>query len=200
MPRTRNNLLRQQLSFINDPDNGDGGSGTNEDQKPAEGQQAPDNSGDKGNSDDDSNNDDKGFKPITSQEELDRIVQKRLDREKAKYADYDDLTTKVADLTKANEKLTQDLAAAQQARAEAERGALVARVAESKNVPAKYLEGDTEEELLASADEFLAVLEARGPKKGHNPHTGTGKETPPESSTLTGRERARAARAANRKD
>lgn len=200
MHRTRNHLLRQQLLFATDPDDGHGG-GTDGGQRPAEGQQqAPGAGGEKGDEDGNSDDDEKGFKPITSQEELDRIVQKRLDREKAKYADYDDLTTQVADLTEANEKLTQDLAAAQQARTEAERGALVARVAESKNVPAKYLEGDTEEELLASADEFLAVLDARSPKKGHNPHTGTGRETPPESSTNTGRERARAARAANRKD
>lgn len=36
------------------------------------------------------------FKPIETQEELDRIIQGRLDREKEKFADYDDLKAKNA--------------------------------------------------------------------------------------------------------
>lgn len=188
MHRTRQHLLRQQLFFVNDPDDtsggGDGG----------DGQQPPKN-------DEGGNSDDKGgFKPISSQDELDRIVQKRLDREKAKYADYDDLKTQATAFETERSELQQKLAAAEERAVKAERGALVARVASDKNVPAKYLEGETEEELLASADEFLAVLEARGPKKGYVPGAGTGSETPPESTVEAGRERARAKLNKNGKD
>lgn len=35
------------------------------------------------------------FKPIETQDELDKIIKNRLDREKAKYADYDTLTEKI---------------------------------------------------------------------------------------------------------
>lgn len=37
-----------------------------------------------------------GFKPITSQEEFDKAISARLQREKAKYADYEDLKSKVS--------------------------------------------------------------------------------------------------------
>lgn len=43
-------------------------------------------------------NDGKGFEPITSQEELDRIITGRLDRERKKFADYDDLKAKASEL------------------------------------------------------------------------------------------------------
>ena len=60
-----------------------------------------------------------GFKPITSQEALDAILQARLGREKAKYADYDTIKADVA-------KLTADL--------EAERAAREASEAEVANL------------------------------------------------------------------
>lgn len=37
-----------------------------------------------------------GFEPITSQEDLDRIIQKRLAREREKFADYDELSAAAA--------------------------------------------------------------------------------------------------------
>lgn len=42
------------------------------------------------------------FKPITSQADLDKIIQARLAREREKYADYNDLKNKVTELTEAN--------------------------------------------------------------------------------------------------
>ena len=49
-----------------------------------------------------------GFKPIASQDELDRVISGRIQREKAKFADYDDLKSKVqgfdAQLTAARNK------------------------------------------------------------------------------------------------
>lgn len=43
------------------------------------------------------------FTPPTSQEEFDRIIAQRLQRERANYADYDDLKKKAADLDKLRE-------------------------------------------------------------------------------------------------
>ena len=42
------------------------------------------------------NTEDKGFKPIDSQEDLDRIIEKRLARERAKFADYEEVKAKAA--------------------------------------------------------------------------------------------------------
>ena len=39
-----------------------------------------------------------GFKPVESQEALDKIIEHRLARERAKYSDYDDLKTKASKL------------------------------------------------------------------------------------------------------
>lgn len=40
------------------------------------------------------------FTPITTQEDLDKIIKNRLDRERAKYSDYDTLQTKIEELEK----------------------------------------------------------------------------------------------------
>lgn len=76
----------------------------------------------------------------------------------------------------------------------AARESLVTLVAEAKKVPAKYLTGNTVEELRASADEFLADIQAIAPdnKVGVIPTTGTGNPNPDVSSLDTGRARAQA--------
>ena len=40
---------------------------------------------------------DSGFEAITSQEQLDKVLSKRLERERAKYADYEELKQKAAE-------------------------------------------------------------------------------------------------------
>lgn len=52
---------------------------------------------------DGNDNDDKPKKVEMTQEELDALIAKRLEREKKKYADYDDLKTKLSDYEKAEE-------------------------------------------------------------------------------------------------
>ncbi|HEM4474160.1 TPA: phage scaffold protein, partial [Streptococcus suis] len=42
------------------------------------------------------------FKPIETQEELDRIISERLARQKEKYADYDQVKARVSELEKEN--------------------------------------------------------------------------------------------------
>jgi hypothetical protein len=110
------------------------------------------------------------FKAPASQEELDRIIQARLDRERKKIpSDYEDLKAKAAKLAEieaANqteaEKAQARLEAAERRAAELEVQALRAEVANEKGVPAKLLAGATREELEAAADELIAF---RGEQK-----------------------------------
>lgn len=85
--------------------------------------------------------------------------------------------------------------------AEKDREILLERVSNAKGVPAKYLRGDTEEDLAASADEYLADVEKRleeaTSKKGYVGSQGTGDPNPSPSSFESGAERARARHAKN---
>ena len=104
-----------------------------------------------------------GFQAISSQEELDRIIQQRVARERNRFADYDELKAKAdklagieeAQKTEA-EKTAERLAAAEQRAAELEAKALRAEVAAAKGVPVALLAGTTPEELEASADALIA--------------------------------------------
>lgn len=110
-----------------------------------------------------------GFKAPASQEELDRIIQARIDRERKKFADYDEkaaAAAELAQLKEANkteaEKVAERLAAAEKRAAELEAKALRAEVAAEKGVPVALLAGSTKEELEAAAD---ALIEFRGEQK-----------------------------------
>lgn len=110
------------------------------------------------------------FKAPASQEELDRIIQARLARERKNIpTDYDDLKAKAAKLAEieaANqteaEKAQARLEAAERRAAELEVQALRAEVANEKGVPVKLLAGATREELESAADELIAF---RGEQK-----------------------------------
>lgn len=109
---------------------------------------------------------DQAFNPITSQEDLDRIIQKRLDRERSKFSDYDDLKAaagKAADLEAINADLT---AKVQGFEARDARAAVVAKVAKDKGVNVGLLArmaGDSEEDLSVSADAIKDALKVTGP-------------------------------------
>lgn len=109
------------------------------------------------------------FKAPASQEELDRIIQARLDRERKRTGDYDELkakAAKLAEIEEANKTEAQKLAdraeAAERRAAEYESKALRSDVAADKGVPAALLTGGTKEELEASADALIAF---RGEQK-----------------------------------
>jgi hypothetical protein len=113
------------------------------------------------------------FKAPSSQEELDRIVQARLDRERKKFADYDDLkkaADRLAQIEEANkseaEKAAARADAAEKRAAELEVKALRAEVAAAKGVPVALLTGSTQEELEAAADALIAFRgeQKAGPK------------------------------------
>jgi hypothetical protein len=116
---------------------------------------------------------DESFKAPASQEELDRIIQGRLDRERKRFADYDDLKARADKLTEiesANqteaEKVQARLDAAEKRAVELESKALRAEVANAKGVPAALLTGGTQEELEAAADALIAF---RGEQKPAGP-------------------------------
>ena len=111
--------------------------------------------------------------PAFSQQDVDRIVAERLSRERAKYADYDDvkaLAAKATEFEAERETLTKQVAEFQ---AREQRAALVAEVAAEKGVPADVLAGDTREALEAHADRIKALLPSGAPVvpgAGARPH------------------------------
>lgn len=119
------------------------------------------------------------FEAITSQEAFDKAIQARIARERAKFADYDELKTAKSELDKIREsqkteaqKAQERLEAAERRANELELRSIRAEVAAAKGVPVGLLSGDTLEEIQASAD---ALIEFRGEQsKGlHLPSEGT---------------------------
>ena len=113
--------------------------------------------------------DEKPFTAPQSQDDLNKIIETRLARERAKFADYDELrkaAEKLSAIEAANkseaEKTAERLAAAEKRASELEAQALRAEVANEKGVPAKLLSGASREELEAAADELIAF---RGEQK-----------------------------------
>lgn len=91
-----------------------------------------------------------------TQEEVNSIVADRLNRERAKYADYDDLKAKASqyDTTKAQ----MDALNSANARRD-----MIARVAAATGCPAELLTGDTEEACTAQAQAITAFAKSQQP-------------------------------------
>ena len=120
-----------------------------------------------------------------TQSEMDAILGDRLKRERAKYADYNDLKAKAAKFDEAEaaskselEKAVERAEKAEQAladiEAEAEVAALRAEVAKEKGVDAELLRGTTREELEEHADAIKAFA-GNTPKFGSVPDFGEAK-------------------------
>lgn len=114
------------------------------------------------------------FKPITSQDELNRLIGDRINSVKAKFADYDDVKAKAAQLDEieqANkselEKERERAEAAERRAGEAERTSLQTRVATELGVPIEVVHGEDEESMRKSAQ---SVLEWRDSGKRTPPH------------------------------
>lgn len=113
------------------------------------------------------------YTPPASQADLDKIVADRIARERAKYADYDDLKDKAAKFTEIENASKSDLEKAQQRAdeaerkaAETERRALRAEVAAEKGVPVDLLTGSTKDEIEAAADRLLEFSKGAKPTVG----------------------------------
>ena len=107
-----------------------------------------------------------GFRAPASQEELDRIIQKRLERERSRYADYDDVKARAeraAELESVAEDLRKRVEAFESKEA---RSALVRKVAVDNGVDHELLSemrGDSEEELTAQAKRLAERLKPVAP-------------------------------------
>lgn len=120
------------------------------------------------------------FKIIETQEQLDEIIKNRIERVKAKYADYDSLSAKVQNLETEKLKLTELLDKQKEIEgtdknkiAELEKGiqgwetkALKQKVAIKYNLPfdlADRLKGDSEESLTEDAERLASLMVASQP-------------------------------------
>lgn len=110
-----------------------------------------------------------GFNPITSQDDLNRIIADRVSRERSKFADYEDLKGKASQFEKLEaEKLTET----QRLQAQLDELSGKASAAEKANarlsviaaegIPAEYqdlVHGDTPESLNASAKKAKELID-----------------------------------------
>lgn len=94
------------------------------------------------------------FTPITTQEDLDKVIGARLAREREKYADYDDLKAAAGKLADAEARLAQ-------IDAQAALDKIRSDVAQEAGVPADLLRGSTKDELTAHAAALAEALKAR---------------------------------------
>ena len=107
-----------------------------------------------------------GFKAPASQEELDRIIQKRLDRERARYEGFDEIkqrAERAAELEAVADDLRKRVEAFESKEA---RSALVRKVAVDNGVDHELLaemRGDSEEELTAQAKRLAERLKPVAP-------------------------------------
>ena len=118
-----------------------------------------------------------GFKPITSQDDLNRIIGERIGKVKAQYADYDALKEKASKFDQAEEASKTELQkereraeAAERRASQAERSALQQRIAAEEGVIPEVLHGDTEEEMRAAAKKVIEWRDS-GKKKAPPPKT-----------------------------
>lgn len=122
-----------------------------------------------------------GFKPITSQDELNRVIGERVKR--AKPADYDELKAKAAQLDEieqANkseiEKIKDRAAAAERERDEAKSAALRLRIAAKHGISDEdadlFLTGTDEATLTKQAERLAQRAEDRTKKSNHVPREG----------------------------
>ena len=105
---------------------------------------------------------DSGFKPITSQEELNRLIGDRINKVREQFGDYNDLKAKAEKYDEVEaaskselEKAQERIAELERTAATAQRAALVTRIASEEGVIPEVLTGETEEEMRAAAKRVL---------------------------------------------
>lgn len=139
--------------------------------------------------------DDTGWKPPASQADLDKIISDRLNRERAKFADYDALVEKAAywdELETASqseyEQQAEALSAAEQ-RYQAAQERIVSAELRAAGVPAELIEdldlarfidgdGDIDTDRIESLRTKYAALNPSSPRMAPNPAQGTSAQPP----------------------
>jgi hypothetical protein len=124
------------------------------------------------------------FKPITSQDDLNRIITERVSRERSKFSDYDDIKAKAAkfdELDQANkseiERAQERVAAAEKAAEVAQSEALRLRIAAKHQISdaediALFLTGTDEETLTKQAERLAQRTSDRKKQGNHVPREG----------------------------
>lgn len=98
-----------------------------------------------------------------SQDDVNRIVQERLQRERDKFSDYDDLKTAAERAQELEAEKTTLAERVAEFEAKEEQTKLVTQVAKDVGVPADALRGSTKEELEAHAETLKALMNTTGP-------------------------------------
>ena len=112
---------------------------------------------------------DSSFEAITSQEQLDKILSKRLERERAKYSDYEELKQKAAEAADSRsevEKLHDRVKELEQERHQSAVEAARAKAASEYGVPADLLVGDDTDAIEAHAKRLSEYVAAQAPSTG----------------------------------
>lgn len=133
-----------------------------------------------------------GFTPPATQEELNRILESRLARERAKYADYDDLKAKASEYDKVTEASKTELqkereraeaAEKKAAKYEAEKqvATWAAEITKGSSIPAAALRGSTKEELAEHFEVLKSIAPPPAQKRGTPPGKAAGDDGKPGS-------------------
>ncbi|AEO94340.1 scaffolding protein [Mycobacterium phage Crossroads] len=137
------------------------------------------------------------FKAITSQDEFDKAVARRVARERKKYEGFEDFKAKaeqlekleaekgsdIEKLTRRAEKAESELAKLTEKLTKAERNELVRDIADEMGLPkklAKRVQGDTEEDIRADIEDLLEGL-PKSEKKVEKDEDGDKKKPPAQS-------------------
>ena len=101
------------------------------------------------------------FKPITTQEEFNTAISARIERERQKFADYEDLKAQVGTLTTERETYKQQVEDRDAKIRKYETDSVKTRIAADKGLPASMasrLNGETEEEITQDADNLVQIF------------------------------------------
>lgn len=121
-----------------------------------------------------------GYTPPATQDELNKIVEARLQRERAKYADYDDLKTKATKFDEVTEASKTELQKERERAEAAERKAAAyesekqvatwaSDIVKGSTIPANALRGSTKEELAEHFEVLKSFAAPTQQKRGTPP-------------------------------
>ncbi|MBM4509352.1 hypothetical protein GS937_09560 [Rhodococcus hoagii] len=133
------------------------------------------------------------FEPITSQEEFEKRLGSRLQRERSKFSDYDQLKEQASKFQQLEDEKKTELEREREQREQLARenealklGKLRSDIAADKGVPAALLTGSTQEEIEAAAAALIEFRDgANGPRSPKpNPNQGRGGDHTPSGDWL----------------
>lgn len=106
------------------------------------------------------------FTPITTQEQLDRIIGNRLEQERKKYADYEEIKNSVGEKDKRIKELEDKEKDLTGKLSKAETDSVKTRIAHETGLPFEVgsrLKGSTEEEIRKDAESLKSLFDEKKP-------------------------------------